>query len=80
MIIKRFHPGEYLKDELDARNMTISEFSTKTDISKDTIVGLLNKEIRISNDIAKALSDFLGSSMEFWINLQKEYDLYLKLK
>lgn len=76
--IKRFHPGEYLKDELEAMDMTASEFSLRTGISERTLSGLFNEKGSITFDIAYKLSNYFGNSISFWTNLQNSYDLYLR--
>ena len=78
MNIKRFHPGVYLKDELEVLNMTASEFSVRTGISERTLSGLFNQKGSITFDIAYKLSNYFGNSISFWTNLQNSYDLYLR--
>lgn len=78
MNIKRFHPGVYLKDELEVLNMTASEFSLRTGISERTLSGLFNQNGSITFDIAYKLSNYFGNSISFWTNLQNSYDLYLR--
>lgn len=76
--IKRFHPGEYLKDSLEVLEMTASEFSARTGISERTLSALINGKGDITFDIAYNLSAYFGNSISYWTNLQNIYDLYLR--
>ena len=77
LFMERFHPGIYIKDELEAREMTIKEFSLLSGISKRTLSNIFNGG-SISSDVAYKLSKFFGNSVDFWINIQNAYDLYQK--
>lgn len=76
--IRRFHPGVYLKDSLDAMEMTNAEFSARTGISERTLSALINGKNDITFEIAYNLSAYFGTSINYWTNLQNQYDLYLK--
>ena len=74
--IKRFHPGVYVRDALIDLNMSSKEFSVRTGISERTLSDLINEKGSITFDIANKLSEFLGTSINVWTNLQNSYDLY----
>ena len=76
--IRRFHPGVYVKDALDALNMSSKEFSIRTGISERTLSDLINEKGNITFDIATKLSDFFGNSVNGWTNLQNAYDQYIE--
>ena len=60
------HPGEILKYEyLDPLGMPLN-----------TINGLVRGEYSVSSDIAFRLARFLSTSTEFWLNLQRNVDLW----
>lgn len=69
-----FHPGEYLEDLLQEYSMTQAEFAKRLGTTPDTIRKLIHGETDISSDIALKLSEFTGTSIELWLNLQKQYD------
>lgn len=75
--IKRFHPGVYVRDALIDLNMSSKEFSVRTGISERTLSDLINEKGSITFDIANKLSEFLGTSINVWTNLQNSYDLYI---
>lgn len=74
--IKRFHPGVYVRDALTDLNMSSKEFSVRTGISERTLSDLINEKGSITFDIANKLSEFLGTSINVWTNLQNSYDSY----
>ena len=78
MNIKRFHPGIYIKDSLEVMEMTAREFSYRTGISERTLSSIINGNGSITFDVAYKLSQYFDNSIEFWTNLQNNYDLYLK--
>src|SRR5271170_3439216 len=71
------HPGEHLKEELDALDMSAAELARKLDVPTNRITAILNGRRGISGDTALRLSHFFGTSAEFWLNLQSLYDLRL---
>ena len=75
--IRRHHPGVYIKDALDALNMSSKEFSIRTGISERTLSDLINEKGNITFDIATKLSEFFGNSVNGWTNLQNAYDVYM---
>ena len=76
--IRRFHPGVYIKDALDAIEMTSKEFSIRTGISERTLSGIINGNTSLSFEVAYQLSLFFDNSLDYWTNLQNQYDLYLR--
>ena len=70
------HPGIILQEEfLD--EMAISQYAlaNATDIPKTRINAIVSGDRSITPDTALRLSLFFGNSAEFWLNLQKQYDL-----
>jgi len=80
IVLKRYHPGEFLADSLEAMRMSAKEFSLRTGISERTLSDLLNKKGNITFDIAYKLSQFFNNEINFWTNLQNSYDEYLFLE
>ena len=69
------HPGEILRDELDALEMSAKAFSEALDVPGNRITMILNGQRGITADTALRLSRYLGTTPEFWLNLQKSYEL-----
>lgn len=78
--IRKYHPGVYVKDAIEALEMTAKEFSFRTGISERMLSGLMSGECNITFDLAYKLSEFFGNSVNFWTNLQNQYDAYLELQ
>jgi addiction module HigA family antidote len=71
------HPGEILGEELASLNITATELSRQLKVPANRITGILNGARSISADTALRLGHWFGTSAEFWLNLQKSYELRL---
>lgn len=69
------HPGEILRDELDTLGMSAKAFSEALDVPGNRITMILKGQRGITADTALRLSRYLGTTPEFWLNLQKSYEL-----
>jgi HTH-type transcriptional regulator/antitoxin HigA len=77
---KKFHPGYYLRQDLEALEMSPVEFSKRTGISEKQVSDLLNEKISLTLPLAEKLSAFFGNSVSLWLGLQTDFDLYQKVK
>lgn len=75
-----FHPGEHLKDEIEAREMSQQQLADKMGISKSEISSIIHGRRNISPVTALSLEKTLGIDAEFWMNMQMKYDLDLVRK
>jgi addiction module HigA family antidote len=71
------HPGEHLAEQLEALNLTAAELGRQVQVPTNRITEILNGERSITGDTALRLGHFFGTSGEFWLNLQKLYELRL---
>jgi addiction module HigA family antidote len=71
------HPGEFLADELEALNMTASQLAAALHVPPNRIYQILKGQRALTADTALRLSQWLGTSAEMWLNLQKLYELRL---
>lgn len=69
------HPGEVLREELEALEMSAKAFASAMDIPGNRITGILNGQRGVTADTALRLSRYLGTTPEFWLNLQKTFEL-----
>lgn len=69
------HPGEILRDELDELEISASALAGALAVPANRITAVLNGTRGVSADTALRLSRYLGRSAEFWLNLQKTYEL-----
>jgi len=71
------HPGETLREDLDALGMSAAELARRIEVPVNRITEILNGRRSITGDTALRLGRFFGTSGEFWLNLQKLYELRL---
>lgn len=71
------HPGQILKEEfLDELGITQTELAFSIGTTFRTINEIINEKRNISTEMAIKLSKFFGTSIELWLNLQNQYDIY----
>jgi len=71
------HPGEIVKDTLiDGAGLSVTEAASKLGISRTALSRLLNGHAGISPEMALRLSKLLSTSIEIWINIQAQYDMW----
>src|ERR1019366_894770 len=75
MPIVAIHPGEHLAEELNALRMSAAELARQLEVPTNRITGILNARRAITGDTALRLGHFFGTSADFWLNLQKVYEL-----
>ncbi|MEJ1967836.1 MAG: HigA family addiction module antitoxin [Rhizomicrobium sp.] len=71
------HPGEHLADALNEIGMSAAELARQLRVPTNRITGILNGERAVTADTALRLSHWFGMSPDFWLNLQKLYELRL---
>ena len=71
------HPGEHLAEELRELDMSAAALARQLNVPTNRITGILNGQRAITGDTALRLGHFFGTSAEFWLNLQKLYELRL---
>ncbi|MDE2074910.1 MAG: HigA family addiction module antidote protein [Alphaproteobacteria bacterium] len=71
------HPGEHLAEALEELGMSAAELARQIKVPTNRITGILNEERAVTADTALCLGHWFGTSGEFWLNLQKLYELRL---
>lgn len=69
------HPGEVLKDELIEIGMSANAFAQALHVPTNRITAILKGTRSVTADTALRISQFFGTTPEFWLNLQTSYDL-----
>lgn len=69
------HPGEHLAEQLEELGMSAAELARRLNVPTNRITAILNGQRAITGDTALRLGHFFGTSPEFWMNLQKIYEL-----
>ena len=77
MAIEAIHPGEHLAAELREIGMSAAALGRQLKVPANRITAILNGQRRITGDTALRLAHFFGTSPQFWLNLQKLYELRL---
>ena len=71
------HPGKFLADELEELNMNATDLANALHVPPNRIYQILHGKRAMTADTALRLSQWLGTSAEFWMNLQDLYELRL---
>ena len=70
------HPGEVLQNEfLEPLGLTPYALASACQISRTRIERLAREETRVTADTALRLGHYFGTTPQFWMNLQANYDL-----
>lgn len=70
------HPGEVLAEDVLAElKMSARQLAEALHVSPNRITEILRGRRAITADTALRLSRWLGTSAEFWLDLQQAYDL-----
>jgi len=71
------HPGKIIREDyLMPLGITISEFASVLGVSRKTLSKILNGRGAITPDMALRLSRAFETTADFWLNLQKNHDLW----
>ncbi len=72
------HPGLIVKDALiDNTGMSVTEAAERLGVSRTTLSRLLNGHAGISPEMALRLSKLFNTSIEMWVNIQAQYDVWV---
>ena len=69
-----FHPGYYIKEIIEDSGLTQEDFAKRLDTSAKNLSCIVRGEQSLSVDMAMKLSRMLGTSPNYWLNLQQTYD------
>jgi HTH-type transcriptional regulator/antitoxin HigA len=72
-----FPPGEFIREELKARNWTQTDLAVILKRPLPAVNEIINGKMAITPDTAKALGDAFGTGPELWMNLESAYRLSL---
>lgn len=71
------HPGEILREEyIKELGLTITEVAAGLGVARGNLSAILNERAGISPEMAVKLSEAFGNTTQFWINLQKNYEIW----
>ncbi len=69
-----FHPGYYIEEIVEEGGLTQRDFAHRLDTTPKNLSKLINGQQSLSVEMAMKLSRMLGTSLEYWLNLQNAYD------
>ncbi len=71
------HPGRILKNMyLEPLNLTITKLADTLKVSRKAISAIVNGHKNVTPEMALRLSQAFDTTADFWLNLQKNYDLW----
>ena len=74
------HPGEIIKEELEARAILKKDFAKQIGMQPTHFSDLLKGKRHVSAKLAIILEQELGIDAEFWLRVQMAYDLAIARK
>ena len=75
------HPGEFLREDyLPECGLSVAAFAKKLGVSKQTANELVRERRAVSPDMALRLGRLFGTSAQYWLNLQRNVDLWDSLE
>ena len=69
------HPGEILRDELEALSLSANALAKKLDVPANRITAILRGQPGVTANTALRLARYFGTTPQVWLNLQKTYKL-----
>ncbi len=76
------HPGSMIRDVIEGikeetgQELTIRQVAEGLKITPKTLSNILNEHQGISSEMAIRLSEAFGSTPEFWLKLQRDFELW----
>lgn len=69
------HPGEHIAIELEELDLSATQMAEALVMPPHRLTGIIRGRRGVTADTALRLSAFLGAAPEFWMNLQRNYEL-----
>ena len=73
--MRSVHPGEILRDELQALGLSANALSKALDVPVNRITAILHGQRGVTVNTALRLARYFGTTPQVWLNLQKTYEL-----
>jgi addiction module HigA family antidote len=75
-LLSPIHPGETIREDvLVPLNMSVNQLAKALAVDASRVNEIVRGRRGITADTALRLGRFLGTSAEFWVGLQADYDL-----
>lgn len=69
------HPGELIRDELDARNLSQAKLANQIGVSPSLLNEVINGKRAVNTELALLLEAALGIEAELFLKLQSAYNM-----
>jgi antitoxin HigA-1 len=69
------HPGRILLEDMKDEEVSINALAQAIRVPANRISLIVNERRAITADTALRLATFFGTSPEYWLNIQNQYDL-----
>ena len=69
------HPGEILGDEMEELGLSANSLANALSVPANRITAILKGQRGVTADTALRLARYFGTSPQFWLNLQKTFEL-----
>jgi addiction module HigA family antidote len=75
---KPTHPGKIIQEDyLRPLSITVTEMASRLGVSRKTLSKITNERGSITPDMALRLGRAFDTTPELWMDLQKNYDLWM---
>lgn len=74
------HPGVMLKEFLDDKNETMSQFALRLRVPSNHITDIVRGTRSVTARTALRIARATGTSPEYWMNLQSQFEIQTILK
>lgn len=74
--VEAFPPGDFLKEELDEREWSQTDFADILKRPIRLVNEILNGKRAITPETAQGIADALGGSAQYWLNLESAWQLH----
>lgn len=69
------HPGRIIRGNLEELGITVTDAAKALGVTRQALNNVVNGKAGISAEMAVRLAKGVGSTPEFWLRLQMNYDL-----
>lgn len=74
---KPTHPGEVLREEfMSDFGLSVAQLAKRLSVSRQSVNELVRERRAVSPDMALRLARLFGTSPQYWLNLQRNVDLW----
>lgn len=73
--LRPVHPGEILGEELEELGMSANALAKALAVPTNRITAILKGQRGVTADTALRLARYFGTTPQFWLNLQKSFEL-----